>query len=311
MAQNISLLGASYTDVPAVELPKTGGGTASFVDVTDTTAVASDVASGKYFYTASGVRVEGIASGGMAVISVVDSLDTYGGTIRTITATDISDTTAVASDVASGKYFYTAAGIKTQGTGSGGGGATEHTIHLELSDGTDVDIEVDYDDSLIATMITSYAPSGWTYGGKLVDTASLDNVKWFDRNAIPLNTELVVLSDCTDHTILDDGTGEILTPAQDPNAEWFMTSDYIYIDRTMTFTARSAYWFAVCFYDSSKNYLTYIAPYQNGWTENPGNSNYGIGTLSSSNIPANAVYVKLTGPSGDTTHDYISLIRTA
>ena len=32
MAQNISLLGANYTGVPAVELPKTGGGTATFVD---------------------------------------------------------------------------------------------------------------------------------------------------------------------------------------------------------------------------------------------------------------------------------------
>lgn len=32
MAQNITLLGASYSDVPAVTLPKTGGGTATFVD---------------------------------------------------------------------------------------------------------------------------------------------------------------------------------------------------------------------------------------------------------------------------------------
>lgn len=32
MAQNITLLGASYTAVPAVDLPKTGGGTARFID---------------------------------------------------------------------------------------------------------------------------------------------------------------------------------------------------------------------------------------------------------------------------------------
>ena len=32
MAKDITLLGASYSDVPAVDLPKTGGGTARFVD---------------------------------------------------------------------------------------------------------------------------------------------------------------------------------------------------------------------------------------------------------------------------------------
>ena len=36
MAQSISLLGADYPDVPAVQLPKTGGGTATFYDVNRT-----------------------------------------------------------------------------------------------------------------------------------------------------------------------------------------------------------------------------------------------------------------------------------
>lgn len=35
MAQNITLLGASYSDVPAIDLPKTGGGTARFIDQED------------------------------------------------------------------------------------------------------------------------------------------------------------------------------------------------------------------------------------------------------------------------------------
>ena len=54
MAQNITLLGASYVDVPAVELPKTGGGTAEFYDVSETTATASDVVSGKVFVSSTG-----------------------------------------------------------------------------------------------------------------------------------------------------------------------------------------------------------------------------------------------------------------
>lgn len=64
MSQNITLLGASYSAVPAVTLPKTGGGSATFTDVTDTTAAAADVASGKYFYNAAGVRTQGTNSGG-------------------------------------------------------------------------------------------------------------------------------------------------------------------------------------------------------------------------------------------------------
>lgn len=62
MAQNITLLGASYNAVPAVTLPKTGGGTATFTDVTDTTATAATVLAGSAFYTASGVKTNGTAS---------------------------------------------------------------------------------------------------------------------------------------------------------------------------------------------------------------------------------------------------------
>ena len=84
MAQNITLMGASYSAVPAVTLPKTGGGTASFTDVTDTTAAASDVASGKYFYTASGVRTQGTNSGGGGESKNVQVVQ---GTTRTTSST--------------------------------------------------------------------------------------------------------------------------------------------------------------------------------------------------------------------------------
>lgn len=64
MAQNITLMGASYSAVPAVTLPKTGGGTARFDDATVTTAVASDVAQGKIFLASNGTITTGTASGG-------------------------------------------------------------------------------------------------------------------------------------------------------------------------------------------------------------------------------------------------------
>ena len=78
MAQNITLLGASYSDVPAVVLPKTGGGTARFDDASVTTATAADVASGKYFLNSSGVLTQGTASGGGGASNVVTG--TFKGT---------------------------------------------------------------------------------------------------------------------------------------------------------------------------------------------------------------------------------------
>ena len=41
MAKDITLLGASYPDVPAVVLPKTGGGTAVFFDLDEIFPVGS------------------------------------------------------------------------------------------------------------------------------------------------------------------------------------------------------------------------------------------------------------------------------
>ena len=151
MSQNITLLGASYSDVPSVTLPKTGGGTASFTDVTGTTAIASDVASGKYFFTASGTLTLGTATGGSGGGSVSQDANGY---------------------------------IVLPSTGSGGGGggsATQHTIHLEFSDSSDTDISAYYDDSLIGTMITAYEPNTWTYSSKIVVVAELDGVEWYNK----------------------------------------------------------------------------------------------------------------------------------
>ena len=92
MAQSISLQGATYSDVPSVLLPKSGGGTASFVDVTDTTATAADVANTKYFYTAAGIRTQGTASGGGGGGSGLTLLKTYALGALSTSSTSAIDT---------------------------------------------------------------------------------------------------------------------------------------------------------------------------------------------------------------------------
>lgn len=67
------------------------------MDISDTTAVASDMASGKYFYTAAGEKVQGTASAGQA-ISIVDELDSHGGTIRHINGIVVSGTKSITAN---------------------------------------------------------------------------------------------------------------------------------------------------------------------------------------------------------------------
>lgn len=63
MAQDITIAGAQYEDVPAVDIAKTGGGTARFVDTSDADATSDDILLGKIAYV-NGQRVVGTSSAG-------------------------------------------------------------------------------------------------------------------------------------------------------------------------------------------------------------------------------------------------------
>ena len=69
MAQNVTIAGASYSNVPAIDVPKTGGGTARFLDTTQSTrpATAYDIRN-LYVAYVNGSKVTGNASDATAVV---------------------------------------------------------------------------------------------------------------------------------------------------------------------------------------------------------------------------------------------------
>ena len=89
------------------------------MDISDTTAVASNVSAGKYFYTASGEKVQGTASGA-AAISIVDELDSHGGTIRHINGVSLQGDTVTAEHLEYGYTAHDAGGNAITGTLSPG-----------------------------------------------------------------------------------------------------------------------------------------------------------------------------------------------
>lgn len=77
MSKNVTLWGASYSNVPAITVPQTGGGTAKFTDTSPTTAVDADVASGKIYFKSDGTQSTGTGSGGGGGSDVAeDQVDT-------------------------------------------------------------------------------------------------------------------------------------------------------------------------------------------------------------------------------------------
>lgn len=71
MAQNVKIAGATYSDVPAVLLPKAdNNGTARFTDTSDATAGAAQILQGYTAYGAAGTKLIGTATGGGATATV-------------------------------------------------------------------------------------------------------------------------------------------------------------------------------------------------------------------------------------------------
>ena len=99
MAQNVVINGVTYQNVPEVDIPLSGGGTAKFMDTSDADAVAADMLSGKKGYV-NGVLVTGnISSKSSATYNPSTSDQTiaasqYLSGAQTIAAVTVSNLTA-------------------------------------------------------------------------------------------------------------------------------------------------------------------------------------------------------------------------
>ena len=113
MAQNVIINGVTYANVPEVDIPKTGGGTAKFFDTAAATASASDILTGKSAYGASGSVSGSMANNGAtggtigakAGTVTIPAGFTTGGTVSLTNVTD-----CVAGNILTGKSILGVAG---------------------------------------------------------------------------------------------------------------------------------------------------------------------------------------------------------
>lgn len=161
MAQNITLMGASYSNVPAVTLPKTGGGTARFDDASVTTATASDVASGKVFLASNGTITTGTNSGGGGSSK---AFYTYTG-LASRTANSYGATNATVTVTKAGTYTISYVAVRGSSSGTMGTnlhiGSTSGTNNTTWNNGTYGQSVTLTGRSISAnTAVTIYATSG-------------------------------------------------------------------------------------------------------------------------------------------------------
>lgn len=164
--------------------------------------------------------------------------------------------------------------------------ATQHTILFEFSDDTNTTITAYWDDSFISNAITATTPT--TYGGKTVTLAQLDGVTWYGVADIdiPLNVELFDKEEMTTAAYLDVNGDE-------QSGAWYLgISGYMPVHPDAVFTAvgvrttQANVYIYHAFYDANKTFISTLRT----TVSSDGSETK---TFDSSNIPANARYVRL------------------
>ena len=116
MAQNVVINSVTYSNVPEVDIPKSGGGTAKFYDTASADISAGDVLTGKTAYGASGSVSGSMANNG----STSGTIGTKAGTVTipagyttggTVSLTNVSDCTS--ANILTGKSILGVSGSLT------------------------------------------------------------------------------------------------------------------------------------------------------------------------------------------------------
>lgn len=107
MAQNVVINGVTYQNVPEVDIPKSGGGTAKFYDTGDADVDAASLLTGKTAFGASGSVSGSMANNG----STSGTISTKAGTVTipagyttggTVAISSIEQAKIIASNIKSG-----------------------------------------------------------------------------------------------------------------------------------------------------------------------------------------------------------------
>ena len=116
MAQSVIINGVTYQNVPEVDIPKSGGGTAKFYDTASADFSAEHLLTGKSAYGASGSVSGSMANNG----STSGTIGTKAGTVSipagytsggTVSLTNVTD--CVAGNILSGKSILGVSGSLT------------------------------------------------------------------------------------------------------------------------------------------------------------------------------------------------------
>lgn len=149
MAQNVVINGVTYSNVPKVEIPKSGGGTAEFLDTSDAT----------------------LASGGsmLSGVTAYAGGTKYTGSIVTKTGTDLSASGATVTVPAG---YYASQATKSVSSGSATAPATISGTSASVSTGTNT-LTLSKTISVTPSVTAGYVSSGTAGNAAVSLTASV------------------------------------------------------------------------------------------------------------------------------------------